>query len=848
MVKISPKYKLEVSLLEVADFEEAEAEVETHVADLEEAQMAEDGMKHQTNGAKFVTAALMTRRTVGTKANRNVTIARDLGTFKRIVVLQISNMLRTQKENLMKEICFLLVKKHCMKKVKMFVKLGNGEHVEVKGKGSIGVTTKQGSKVIHDTLYVPELDENLLSIGQLLEHGYSLNFENRECRIFDSERRCVAVGKMTSNRSFPLSFNYEKNVSMMAREENDSCLWHKRLGHLNYESLKLLYQKKMVYGLPRIEEKYGVCEGCVLGKHHRQPFPKEGAWRAKQVLELVHTDVCGPMNTLSHGKSRYFILFIDDFTRMTWEYTSNEFHKFCEDEGVERKLTVGYTPQQNGVSERKNQTVMEMAKSMLLEKGLPKTFWPEAVNTAVYLMNRCPTKAVWEKTPFEAWSGRTPSVNHLKIFECVCYAQIPKQKRTKLEETSERCVFIGYSSMSKGYRLYNLKTNNVIISRDVVFDENASWNWEEDKMKEKTVPAIILQQQNSAAENEQLAPYGSIERAKARLIVKGYAQQPGIDYSETFSLVARLDTIRTVIALAAQKGWNLYQLDVKSAFLIGELKEEVYVQQPQGFVTKGQEKKVYKLKKALYGLKQAPRAWYSEIVSYFIQQGFQRSQSEHTLYVKHQEMMKKYEMSDLGLLHDFIGIEVYQDEYGVFICQRRYAENILKKFGMNGCKPVDIPLVVNEKLKKEDGGRLVDASMYRSLVGSLFFLTATRPDLMFAASLLSRFMSKPSHLHLGAAKRVLRYVMGTMKHGIRFEKNSKLEAKDYRDSDWTGSVDDMKSTSGYVFSLGSRVISWCSKKQDTVAQSSAEAEYLAAGLATQQSLWLRKILEDIGEK
>jgi transposase InsO family protein len=344
------------------------------------------------------------------------------------------------------------------------VKLGNGEHVEVKGKGTIGVTTKHGRKVIHDTLYVPELDENLLSIGQLLEHGYSLNFENRECRIFDSKRRSVAVVKMTSNRSFPLSFNYEKNVSMMAREENDSCLWHRRLGHLNYESLKLLYQKKMVYGLPRIEEKAGVCEGCVLGKHHRQPFPKEGAWRAKQALELVHTDVCGPMNTLSHGKNRYFVLFIDDFTRMTWvyfmrqksevfiifkkfkafvekqsgrfikmlrsdrgkEYTSNEFQKFCEDEGVERQLTVGYTPQQNGVSERKNQTVMEMAKSMLFEKGLPKAFWPEAVNTAVYLMNRCPTKAIWKKTPFEAWSGRTPSVNHLKVFGCVCYAQIPK--------------------------------------------------------------------------------------------------------------------------------------------------------------------------------------------------------------------------------------------------------------------------------------------------------------------------------------------------------------------------------------------------------------------------------------
>jgi len=245
---------------------------------------------------------------------------------------------------------------------------------------------------------------------------------------------------MTKSISFPLSLNYEKNISLMAREEGDSCLWHKRPGHLNYNNITLLSQKNMVFGLPTIEKKHGVCEGCLLGKHHRQPFPKEGARRAKEILELVHTDVCGPMNTLSHAQNRYFILFIDYLTRMTWvyfmrqksevfvifkkfkafiekqngmsikvlrsdrgkEYTLNEFDKFCEEEGVERQLTVGYTPQQNGVSDRKNKIVMEMAKSMLFEKGMPKEFWPEAVNTAVYLLNRCPKRAVWNMTPFEA--------------------------------------------------------------------------------------------------------------------------------------------------------------------------------------------------------------------------------------------------------------------------------------------------------------------------------------------------------------------------------------------------------------------------------------------------------------
>jgi transposase InsO family protein len=179
------------------------------------------------------------------------------------------------------------------------------------------------------------------------------------------------------------------------------------------------------------------------------------------------------------------------------EYTSNQFHKFCEDEGMERQLTVSYTPQKNGVSERKNQIVMEIVKSMLHEKGLPKTLWAEAIYTAVYLMNRCTTKAVWGKTLFEAWSGRKPSIKHLRVFGCICYAQIPKEKRYKLDETSEKCIFVGYSSISKGYRLYNLKTNKIIINRDVLFDEKAKWNWEQGQV----VPMTFLQQR-PAQENE----------------------------------------------------------------------------------------------------------------------------------------------------------------------------------------------------------------------------------------------------------------------------------------------------------------------------------------------------------
>ncbi|KAI5345334.1 hypothetical protein L3X38_013211 [Prunus dulcis] len=349
---------------------------------------------------------------------------------------------------------------------------------------------------------------------------------------------------------------------------------------------------------------------------------------------------------------------------------------------------------------------------------------------------------------------------------------------------------------------------------------------------------------------------GSIQKHKARLVAKGFTQKPGIDFNETFAPVARLDTIRTLIALAAQKGWKLWQLDVKSAFLNGVLEEEVYVDQPDGFVVKGDEDKVYRLRKALYGLKQAPRAWYSEIDSYLSQCGFHKSPSEATLYVRTKEgvgtlivsiyvddivytgssdemmkefkaeMMCKYEMSDLGLLHHFLGMGVTQTEGSIFIHQKKYALTLLDKFGLKDA----------------------DESLFRKIVGSLLYLTATRPDIMFSACLLARFMHNPSKMHYGAAKRVLRYIQGTIDYGIEYVTGKFALLVGYCDSDWSGSEEDMKSTSGYAFSFGSGAFSWASVKQHSVALSTAEAEYVSAVEATSQAIWLRFVLEDFGEE
>ncbi|KAG7557256.1 Reverse transcriptase RNA-dependent DNA polymerase [Arabidopsis suecica] len=846
------------------------------------------------------------------------------------------------------------------------VKLGNDMRMSVVGKGSVKVQVNGVIQVIPEVYYVPELKNNLLSLGQLQERGLAILIRDGICKVYHPSKGVIMETTMSENRMFFLiASKLQKNSMCLQTEEvidKEMNLWHCRFGHLNQDGLKLLANKKMVIGLPNLKPTKEICSICLTGKQHREAMAKKSSWRASRQLQLVHSDICGPITPISHSGKRYILSFIDDFTRKTWvyllhekseafatfkifkasvekeingfiaclrtdrggEFTSNEFGEFCKSHGISRQLTASFTPQQNEVAERKNRTIMNA--------------------------NRSPTAAVENMTPEEAWSGSKPVVEYFRVFGCIGYVHIPDQKRRKLDDKSKKCIFLGVKeklldcgdeedqnaeketsptpangnsplpqspALSGGSTPTTPSTSPAPLSPSLISSSSSDERrivavagsrprrkpgyladyvtGEEEEVEENLSVMLLMMMTESdpvrfdeavnvavwkeAMEREiesieknntwelttlpegfspigvkwvyktKLNEDGEVDKHKARLVAKGYAQCYGIDYTEVFAPVARLDTIRAILSVAAQSNWEIFQLDVKSAFLHGDLKEDVYVRQPEGFVMKGEEEKVYKLRKALYGLKQAPRAWYSRIERYFLKEGFERCPSEHTLFTKTRGgniLIASLYVDDLI----FTGNNrAMCDEFKEsMMLEFEMSDLVLERFGMMESNAVKNPIVPGTKLTKDENGEKVDETMFKQLVGSLMYLTVTRSDLMFGVCLLSRYMASPRVSHWVAAKRILRYLKGTMELGILYRRggSSSPNLMVFTDSDYAGDLDDRRSTTGCVFLMASGAISWASKKQPVVALSTTEAEYIAASFCATQCVWLRRVLEKIG--
>ncbi|GJZ10219.1 putative ribonuclease H-like domain-containing protein [Tanacetum coccineum] len=368
---------------------------------------------------------------------------------------------------------------------------------------------------------------------------------------------------------------------------------------------------------------------------------------------------------------------------------------------------------------------------------------------------------------------------------------------------------------------------------------------------------------------------GVVVRNKARLVAQGYTQEEGIDYDEVFAPVARIEAIRLFLAFASFMGFIVYQMDVKSAFLYGTIDEEVYVSQPPGFVDPDHPKKVYKVVKALYGLHQAPRAWYATLSTFLEKHGYKRGTIDKTLFIKRDKkdimlvqvyvddiifgstkkswcdefeaLMKSiFQMSSMGELTFFLGLQVKQNKAGIFISQDKYVAEILKKFDLVNVKTAITPMETKVALTKDEEAIDVDVHLYRSMIGSLMYLTASRPDIMYAVCVCSRFQVTPKTLHLNVVKRIFKYLKGKSNLGLWYPKESPFDLEAFSDSDYGGSNLDRKSTTGGCQFLGQRLISWQCKKQTIVATSTTEAEYVAAANCCGQVLWVQNQLLDYG--
>ena len=918
------------------------------------------------------------------------------------------------------------------------VTFGDNAKGKVIGKGKIG---KSEYHCIEDVLLVKGLKHNLLSISQLCDKGNTVTFNSNSCIVENNnDKQIKLIGKRLNNiYMIDIDNDFLIDTTCLVSLNEETWIWHKRLAHAHMDLLNKLSKNDLVIGLPKLKfSKDRICEACQKGKQVKSSFKSKNVVSTSRPLQLLHMDLVGPSRIRSRGGNLYIFVIVDDFSRFTWtlflshksdtfnafkrfakvvqnekgttivslrsdhgkEFENEDFSCYCFENGINHNFSAPRTPQQNGVVERKNRCLEEMARTMLNDSPLPKSFWADAINTACYVMNRALIRPILKKTPYELYFGRKPNISHLHVFGCKCFVHNNgKDHLGKFDAKSDEGIFIGYSLTSKAFRVFNKRTLQVEESVHVVFDEFPSsllrinarqeeeeenpWSLPEisgdhlsktestnpDETRKEEVPisknveeppqqetqqkswrmmanhpqeqiigdstqrvtrssirnicdhlAFLSQIEprcvNDALNDEnwflamqeelnqfernkvwnlvpkpvghsiigtkwvfrnKLDENGVIIRNKARLVAKGYNQEEGIDFDETFAPVARLEAIRMLLAYACMKDFKLYQMDVKSAFLNGLITEEVYVEQPPGFENHLFPNHVFKLEKALYGLKQAPRAWYERLSKFLIENGFTRGKVDTTLFIKHKNqnsllvqiyvddiifgatneslcrefaeiMQGEFEMSMMGELNYFLGLQIKQCQSGIFINQTKYTKELFKKFNMDNAKPAKTPMSSSAKLDADEKGNKVNEKLFRGMIGSLLYLTASRPDIMFSVCLCARFQSNPRESHLTAVKRILRYLIGTTHLGLWYPKTSSSQLIGFSDADFAGSRTDRKSTSGSCQFFGHSLVSWNSKKQNSVALSTAEAEYIATGNCCAQILWMKQQLSDFGLK
>ena len=395
------------------------------------------------------------------------------------------------------------------------VNLADSSSTSIEGKGTVRTCVKVGKSErginFEETLYVPNLHSNLLSVGKITDRGHTITFTKSSAKVMNQDNRVLLVAKRMNGLYYVEEDQARANAVNSNTEPRSKLeMWHKRYGHLNEMDLKYLFDSKKVRGIDISGNKGKKCLSdciiCVQGKMSQQPFPEHSS-RTSEMLEIIHTDLCGPMRVESKAGNKYVLTFIDDYSR--WcevrflskksevleefkkfknfvetqkgrkikmiqsdngtEYCNKQFDRYLESCGIMRRLTVPHTPQQNGVAERKNRSLIETARCLMIQSKLPPSFWAEAVLTANHIRNRCPSKAIGGETPYKFWTGKMPNVHYFRIFGSKAFYLNKEPHKDKFAPKAKECIFIGYSEQTKGYKLWSKEDRRVIVSRDVKF-------------------------------------------------------------------------------------------------------------------------------------------------------------------------------------------------------------------------------------------------------------------------------------------------------------------------------------------------------------------------------------------
>lgn len=1068
------------------------------------------------------------------------------------------------------------------------VRYGNKGLSDIIGVGDVKVTSKVGHNkykklLLRNVLHVPQLGRNLLSLGAASDQGSTGIFTSDKLILKNKAGEVQMIGHRISSKLWRAELHVVRPTAYFCNTDNQLDIWHERLGHVGHSTIESMIKNNAAEGMNESDTSKIACKSCLLGKQARKHFPSRSRKRAEVVGQRVHVDVCGPIGTPSLKRHQYFVLFKDEFSNYRHIYfiekkdevhqqlriyvnalqnetnkkvrtlvsdrgselTSRRTQEFLLENGISHEVSAPFTPQQNGLIERDNRTVIEAMRTMLFHRNLPDRLWNEAAGAAVYLLNRVCNKNTANATPFERYFERKPRLTHLRAYGCLGMMKMQEKKRSgyqrKLEHRAKETALVGYDKEFT-YRLFDPQTNQVYVTRDVIFDETKSLGGSQQQQqfsrletffqgiidchesdddavidendtvnelkaanssrlinadtalidsgdyeasrsvlengdssrsqnaKERQLTSIQdisslssdtdannlqvanrnstnngsaatsnsgsdgqsdstlevdksheiatmhnptrgcivvrgastggsnnnllgtsilannqpnvgssaanarrssipratyqLRQRNEAGlvahknNNQQRQseanicsddyeavalvavgdspecyedaterpdanewkkamideyqslmknetwtlvnlppdrqaikckwvykvkrrPDGSVERFKARLVAKGCSQKYGFDYTETYSPVARLDSLRLVLSIVAQDDLEMKHFDVRTAFLYGSLNEEIYMQQPQGFIE--DESKVCKLQKSLYGLKQASKCWNECFTNSLQSFGLQPLQSDSCIFVRRDaqcfliiliyvddglacsnnkdlldkvidHLQNKFEMSVMDP-NCFLGLEIKRNRQlrTLHISQRFYIDKLIDKFRMREAQGLCTPADSNLKLFKNgtlDGEEHETVNVpYRQLVGSLMYaVCCSRPDIAYATCFLASYSESPKQTHWTALKRILRYLKMTPDEGLLYNGNSKYKGEliAYSDADHAGDVGNRRSTTGYILMYNDAPIYWKSQKQSSVSLSTTESEFVAACYATCELMATLKLLRELG--